>query len=65
MDTSYLSQQVNTIIGQLHGLFDEIGISDNEREARETEVRKLQSIRTIEIQATDMSPANSPKGTQA
>lgn len=39
MDTSYLSQQVNTIIGQLHGLFDEIGVSDNERESRETEVR--------------------------
>lgn len=39
MDTSYLSQQVTTIIGQLHGLFDEIGVPDHERDAREEEVR--------------------------
>ncbi|KAK3322219.1 microtubule associated protein-domain-containing protein [Apodospora peruviana] len=38
MDTSYLSQQVNTIIGQLHGLFDEIGVSNHERETRESEL---------------------------
>ena len=38
MDASYLSQQVNTIIGQLHGLFDEIGVSSHDREAREAEV---------------------------
>ncbi|KAM7189164.1 anaphase spindle elongation protein 1 [Naviculisporaceae sp. PSN 640] len=38
MDTSYLAQQVNTIIGQLHGLFDEIGVSNHEREARESEL---------------------------
>lgn len=38
MDTSYLSQQVNTIIGQLHGLFDEIGVPSHEREHRESEV---------------------------
>lgn len=38
MDTSYLSQQVNTIISQLHGLFDEIGVSDHDRENREAEV---------------------------
>ena len=38
MDTSYLSQQVNTIIGQLHGLFDEIGVPNHERETREAEV---------------------------
>lgn len=38
MDTSYLAQQVNTIIGQLHGLFDEIGVSNHDREAREAEV---------------------------
>lgn len=44
MDTSYLSQQVNTVIGQLHGLFDEIGVSDNEREARETEVRAIRLV---------------------
>ena len=39
VDTSYLAQQVNSSIGQLHGLFDEIGVPDHEREARETEVR--------------------------
>ncbi|KAJ2905787.1 hypothetical protein MKZ38_004464 [Zalerion maritima] len=38
MDTSYLSQQVNTIIGQLHGLFDEIGVPSHDRETREAEV---------------------------
>ncbi|KLU89108.1 hypothetical protein MAPG_08084 [Magnaporthiopsis poae ATCC 64411] len=38
MDASYLSQQVNTIIGQLHGLFDEIGVPSHEREDRETEL---------------------------
>ncbi|EHA53024.1 hypothetical protein MCOR27_008037 [Pyricularia oryzae] len=38
MDASYLSQQVNTIIDQLHGLFDEIGVPSHERESRETEL---------------------------
>ncbi|KAK3379778.1 microtubule associated protein-domain-containing protein [Lasiosphaeria ovina] len=38
MDTSYLAQQVNTIIGQLHGLFDEIGVANHERESRESEL---------------------------
>ncbi|SPO02939.1 related to microtubule-associated protein [Cephalotrichum gorgonifer] len=38
MDTSYLSQQVNSIINQLHGLFDEIGVSDHDRENREGEL---------------------------
>jgi hypothetical protein len=38
MDTSYLTTQVTTIISQLHGIFDEIGIPRNEREAKETEV---------------------------
>ncbi|KAK3955286.1 microtubule associated protein-domain-containing protein [Pseudoneurospora amorphoporcata] len=38
MDTSYLAQQVNTIIGQLHGLFDEIGVAHNDREHREAEL---------------------------
>lgn len=38
MDTSYLAQQVNTIIGQLHGLFDEIGVPNHDREARESEL---------------------------
>jgi protein regulator of cytokinesis 1 len=38
MDTSYLTSQVATIIGQLHGLFDEIGVPNHERESREAEV---------------------------
>jgi hypothetical protein len=38
MDTSYLAQQVTTIIGQLHGLFDDIGIPSHERDTREAEV---------------------------
>lgn len=38
MDTSYLATQVSTIIGQLHGLFDEIGVPAHERESRESEV---------------------------
>ncbi|KAK7729404.1 Microtubule bundling protein [Cytospora paraplurivora] len=43
MDTSYLSQQFNTIIGQLHGLFDEIGVPAHERESREAELFKALS----------------------
>lgn len=39
VDTSYLTTQVNSIIGQLHGIFDDIGIPSHERENRETEVR--------------------------
>ncbi|KAH6654080.1 microtubule associated protein [Truncatella angustata] len=38
MDASYLSKQVNTIIGQLHGLFDEIGVPNHDRETREAEL---------------------------
>lgn len=38
MDTSYLTTQVNTIIGQLHTIWDEIGIPRNERDSRETEL---------------------------
>lgn len=40
MDSSYLTTQVSTIIGQLHGLFDEIGVPSHERESRESEVRR-------------------------
>lgn len=40
MDTGYLSQQVTTIINQLHGYFDEIGVASHERDTRESEVRK-------------------------
>lgn len=38
MDTSYLSQQVTTIIERLHGFFDEIGVASHERDSRESEV---------------------------
>lgn len=38
MDTGYLSQQVTTIINQLHGYFDEIGVPSHERDSRESEV---------------------------
>ena len=38
MDTSYLSQQVTTIIERLHGFFDEIGVPTHERDSRESEV---------------------------
>lgn len=38
MDTSYLAQQVTTIIGQLHGLFDDIGVPSHDRDSREAEV---------------------------
>lgn len=43
MDTSYLTTQVSTIIGQLHGLFDEIGVPNHERETRESEVSQYLS----------------------
>ncbi|KAF2225773.1 microtubule associated protein-domain-containing protein [Elsinoe ampelina] len=38
MDTSYLSQQVTTIVNQLHGYFDEIGVPTHERDQRESEL---------------------------
>ncbi|KAF2104911.1 hypothetical protein NA57DRAFT_29678 [Rhizodiscina lignyota] len=38
MDTSYLEQQVSTIIGKLHELFDEIGVPSHERDTRESEL---------------------------
>jgi Ase1/PRC1/MAP65 family protein len=38
VDASYLTTQVNSIVDQLHGVFDEIGISSHERESREAEV---------------------------
>ncbi|KAF2838065.1 hypothetical protein M501DRAFT_1017098 [Patellaria atrata CBS 101060] len=38
MDSGYLAQQVTTIIGQLHGLFDEIGVPGHERDSREAEL---------------------------
>ncbi|KAM0722147.1 hypothetical protein Q7P37_001588 [Cladosporium fusiforme] len=38
MDTSYLSQQVTTIIERLHNFFDEIGVPTHERDSRESEL---------------------------
>lgn len=38
MDASFLQQQLNSIIGQLHGLFDDIGVPGHEREKRESEL---------------------------
>lgn len=51
LDTSYLTTQVTTIISQLHGIFDEIGIPRNEREAKETEVllsRRRRRLLTVD-----------------
>ena len=45
MDTSFLAQQVNTAIGQLHSLFDDIGVPNHERESRETEVSDAYPLR--------------------
>lgn len=38
VDTSYLTTQVNNIVTQLQGIFDDIGIPNHERESREAEV---------------------------
>lgn len=38
VDTSYLTTQVNNIVEQLHGIYDEIGVPSHERESREAEV---------------------------
>ncbi|OKL57420.1 hypothetical protein UA08_06995 [Talaromyces atroroseus] len=38
VDTGYLTTQVNNIINQLHGIFDDIGVPNHDREARETEL---------------------------
>ncbi|KAK4546327.1 hypothetical protein LTR36_002004 [Oleoguttula mirabilis] len=38
MDSSYLSQQVTTIVERLHGFFDEIGVPSHERDSRESEL---------------------------
>ncbi|KAI5300948.1 hypothetical protein KEM56_002077 [Ascosphaera pollenicola] len=38
VDTSYLTSQVNQIVGELHGLFDDIGIPAHERDEREAEL---------------------------
>lgn len=41
VDTSYLTTQVNNIVAQLHGIYDEIGVPSHERDSREAEVGLL------------------------
>ena len=55
MDTSYLTQQVANIIGQLHGLFDDIGVPNRERDSRESEVACI--VKSVSQNLTDMSAA--------
>ncbi|PLB40601.1 putative microtubule associated protein (Ase1) [Aspergillus candidus] len=38
VDTSYLTTQVNNIVSELHGIFDDIGVPNHERESREAEL---------------------------
>ncbi|BCR90487.1 putative microtubule associated protein (Ase1) [Aspergillus chevalieri] len=38
VDTSYLTTQVNNIVSQLHGVFDDIGVPGHERDSREAEL---------------------------
>ena len=47
MDTSYLSQQVTTIIERLHSFFDEIGVPTHERDSRESEVSTSHAPRRL------------------
>ncbi|KAL6890949.1 microtubule associated domain-containing protein [Trichoderma evansii] len=59
MDSS-LSKQINNSIDQLHGIFDEIGVPDHEREAREAELFQALSealnnhLRTVTKEKKDM-----------
>lgn len=58
MDTSYLAQQVNSSIAQLHGLFDEIGVPNHEREARESEVIYFPASAIAEVYSQNMADPN-------
>lgn len=51
MDTGYLASQVSSIVGQLHGLFDEIGVPSHERESREAEVSRTILGRNLDIKS--------------
>ena len=55
VDTSYLTTQVNNIVGQLHGLFDDIGIPSHERESRETEASQDVHNNNSKNKLTDLS----------
>lgn len=52
VDTSYLTTQVNNIVEQLHGIFDDIGVPAHERDTREAEVSSMRI-------AIDRSQSNS------
>ncbi|KAL7626346.1 Microtubule bundling protein [Parahypoxylon ruwenzoriense] len=60
MNAGYLSQQVNTIISQLHGLFDEIGVPGHDRESREAELFEALSdtlnnhVKQVTVEKKDM-----------
>lgn len=55
VDTSYLTTQVNNIVEQLHGIFDEIGVSAHERESREAEVSCFGCPGCLESMLIDMA----------
>ncbi|KAI9820980.1 MAG: hypothetical protein M1832_003452 [Thelocarpon impressellum] len=61
MDTSYLTSQIATIIGQLHGHFDDIGVPSHERESRESELFAALSetlhnqLRLVAAEKTEMT----------
>lgn len=54
VDTSYLTTQVNNIVEQLHGIYDEIGVPARERDSREAEVVIFQSNYAIRLRLTDI-----------
>ncbi|EEQ84516.2 microtubule associated protein [Blastomyces dermatitidis ER-3] len=60
IDTGYLTTQVTSIVSQLHGLFDEIGVPSHDRESREQELfaslsDTLQShLRRVNCEKSDM-----------
>lgn len=62
MDTSYLAQQVTTIIGQLHGLFDEIGVASHERDSREAEVSRKQLSGAVVVDTNARAALFGPVG---
>lgn len=52
VDTSYLTTQVNNIVEQLHGIYDEIGVPARERDSREAEVSLIQHFNAITVSLT-------------
>ena len=69
MDTSYLSQQVTTIIERLHAFFDEIGVASHERDSRESEVQSTICVHIANLKLTGITALlgtlrNPPQPTQ-